>query len=106
MDTTTDYRFSSSKSSRTVTRMSFDTTPRSFDSLAWRIAHEGIDGSREEVREFARVALANGVAAELIGVLLDSDESPVARQRAFGMAAAHLANRRSPTAPAHFIIAA
>jgi hypothetical protein len=106
MDMTTDYRFSSSKSSRTVIDMSFDTTPRSFDSLAWRIVHEGIDGPREEVREFARVALANGVAPELIGVLLDPDESPVARQRAFGVAAAHLANRRSPNAPSSFIIAA
>ncbi len=85
--------------------MTFDNAPRSFDSLAWRIVHEGIDGPREEVREFARIALANGVPEVLIGVLLDPDESPVARQRAFGAAAAALVARRAPTTPT-FIVAA
>jgi hypothetical protein len=89
--------------------MTFDRTPRSLDSLAWRIAEHGIDSPNDDVlddvRAFARSALAAGVDRSLVGMLLDPGQPAIARQRAFGVVAAALANQ-SPRDVPGFVVAA
>jgi hypothetical protein len=86
--------------------MSFDTSPRSLDALAWRIAEHGVSAHLAEVREFARAARASGVSEAVVAAVLDPDAPEVARQRAFGMAAAALAAKRSPQGAPAFVVAA
>jgi hypothetical protein len=109
MDMTGDYRFSSSLSIRTLTLMTFDRTPRSLDSLAWRIAEHGIDTANDDVlddvRAFARSALAAGVDETLVRVLLDPEQAAIARHRAFGAVAAALASKPPRGVPS-FVVAA
>jgi hypothetical protein len=85
--------------------MTFDRTPRSLDSLAWRIAEHGIDSELDDVRAFARSALMAGVDRSLVDMLLDPRQPAIARQRAFGAVAAALANQ-SPRDVPGFVVAA
>jgi hypothetical protein len=66
-----------------------------FDDLAWRVAQDGVGRHLDEVRALAHGALAQGVSAVLVGILLNPDEPAVARQRAFGAIAAALAAPQS-----------
>jgi hypothetical protein len=69
------------------------TSPRSstVDALAWRVAEDGVERHLDDVVAFGHQALSQGACSVLVAVMLDPDEPPIARQRAFGAVAAALA---------------
>jgi hypothetical protein len=86
--------------------MTFDPTPRSLDSLAWRIAEHGIDTQLDDVRALASTARWAGVPEAMVAVMVDPQEPAVARLRAFGAVAAAVAGHHSSAAPPGFVVAA
>ena len=70
------------------------TIPRSLglDAVAWQIEQHGVASvAAAQLELIARLAAGSGGPAVLAALLTDPDEPQVARERAFGRLAVHLA---------------
>jgi hypothetical protein len=78
-------------------------TDHEIDRLAWRIEAHGLSGMEDVLRRVVHRARNSGASRVLLEVLADAHAPEVARIRAFGRVAMHIAaeNRRlSPLAAA------
>jgi hypothetical protein len=105
IDTTREYRFSSSTAIRSVDDMTTSTSRNSLDALAWAVAEDGVERHLDAVRALAHEALAAGASPVLVSALLDSGQPAVARQRAFAAVAAVVAEAETAAPPSHIAAA-
>jgi hypothetical protein len=68
------------------------------DRLAWHIEARGLTGVEKELRRVVERARSSGVSPVLVDVLADPTEPEVARMRAFGHVALHMAAQGALTA--------